>query len=39
ATPHCPVHCVLASIQQTISQEFDRYNFEQLKEYAKQYSK
>lgn len=39
ATPHCPVQCVLASIQQTISQEFDRYNFEQLKEYAKQYSK
>ena len=30
ATPHCPVHRVLASIQQTISQEFDKYNFEQL---------
>ncbi|MFY9140853.1 MAG: Rrf2 family transcriptional regulator [Thermacetogeniaceae bacterium] len=36
ATEHCPVHHVLASIQQTISQEFDKYNFEQLKEYMKQ---
>mgnify|MGYP000948650042 CR=1 FL=1 len=38
ATPHCPVHHVLASIQQTIAQEFDKYNFEQLKEYMKQNS-
>lgn len=30
ATPHCPVHHVLASIQQTIAQEFDKYNFAQL---------
>ncbi len=35
--PHCPVHRVLNSIQQAISQEFAKYNFEQLKEQLKEY--
>lgn len=28
--PHCPVHRVLGSIQETLVQEFKRYNFAQL---------